>query len=167
MWLSQSLYSLWDKNPPIAMASDLVQYRGHSEQATKQIICLFTDCWLVRMLGKWVFGRFPWIFIFYTRNEAHKQYSLLDTIFNYMFYLGPPGKYLCLSPQNLLLVGRQSRPTCNRFSWLVYGYFPGGSSLNKWSNIVSNALCCSWGSFLGKELDFQGNQPKPKQIQVH
>ena len=28
---------------------------------------------------------------FYTINEAHKQYSLLDTIFNYIFYSGPPG----------------------------------------------------------------------------
>ena len=85
-----------------------------------------SDCSLVRMLGKLVFGRFPWIFIFYTINEAHKQYSLLDTIFNYIFYLGPPGKYLYLSPQNLLHVGRRSRPTCSRFSWLFYRYFPGG-----------------------------------------
>ena len=30
----------------------------------------------------------------YTIIEAHKQYSLLDTIFNHIFYLGPPGKYL-------------------------------------------------------------------------
>ena len=42
----------------------------------------------------------------YTINEAHKQYSLLDTIFNYIFYLGPPGTYLYLSPQNSLHVGR-------------------------------------------------------------
>ena len=33
-------------------------------------------------------------FKFYTVNEAHKQYSLLDTIFNYIFYFGPPGKHL-------------------------------------------------------------------------
>ena len=77
-------------------------------------------------VGKMVFGRFPWIFIFDTRNEAHKQYSLLDTIFNYIFYLGPPGKYLYLSPKNPLHVGRRSRPTCSRFSWLFYRYFPGG-----------------------------------------
>jgi hypothetical protein len=25
-------------------------------------------------------------------NEAPKQYSLLGTIFNYIFYFGPPGK---------------------------------------------------------------------------
>ena len=37
--------------------------------------------------------------IFWTINEAHKQYSLLDTIFNYIFYLGPPGKHLYLSPK--------------------------------------------------------------------
>ena len=30
----------------------------------------------------------------YIINEARKQYSLLDTIFNYIFYLGPPEKYL-------------------------------------------------------------------------
>ena len=35
-------------------------------------------------------------------NEAHKQYSLLDTIFDYIFYFGPPGKYLYLSFQNPL-----------------------------------------------------------------
>ena len=38
-------------------------------------------------------------------NEAHKQYSLLDTKFNYIFYIGPPGTYLYLSPQNSLHVG--------------------------------------------------------------
>ena len=62
----------------------------------------------------------------YTINEIHKQYSLLDTILNYIFYLGPPGKYLYLSPQDPLHVGRWSRPTCSRFSWLFYRYFPGG-----------------------------------------
>ena len=67
-------------------------------------------------VGKWVFGRFPSKFKLYTINEAHKQYSLLDTIFHYMFYLGPPGKYLYLSPQNPLHVGRGSRPTCSGFS---------------------------------------------------
>ena len=25
---------------------------------------------------------------------VHKQYSLLDTIFDYIFHFGPPGKYL-------------------------------------------------------------------------
>ena len=68
------------------------------------------DCELVRMLGKWVFGRFPWKFVFYTINEAHKQYSLLDKIFDYIFYPGPPGKYLYLSPQNPLhLAGEAGR----------------------------------------------------------
>ena len=27
-------------------------------------------------------------------NEAHKQYSLVDTIFNYIFHFGPLGKLL-------------------------------------------------------------------------
>ena len=31
-----------------------------------------------------------------------------------------------LSPQNPLHVGRRSRPTCTRFFWCVYRYFPGG-----------------------------------------
>ena len=48
-------------------------------------------------------------------NEAHKQYSLLNTIFNYIFYLGPPGKYLQTSQENLLHVGRLRRPTCSGF----------------------------------------------------
>ena len=30
----------------------------------------------------------------YDINEAHKQYSLLDTVFSYIFHFGPPGKYL-------------------------------------------------------------------------
>ena len=37
-------------------------------------------------------------------NEAHKQYSLLDTISNYICYFGPPGTHLYLSPQNQLHV---------------------------------------------------------------
>ena len=40
-----------------------------------------------------VFGRFPLTFRFYTINEAHKQYSVLDIIFNYIFDFGPPGKH--------------------------------------------------------------------------
>ena len=32
--------------------------------------------------------------IFHTINETHKQYSLLDAIFNSIFYFGPPGKHL-------------------------------------------------------------------------
>ena len=56
------------------------------------------------MLGKWFFGRFLWKTIFYTINEAHKQYSILDTLFNYIFYFGPPRKHLCKSQENLLRV---------------------------------------------------------------
>ena len=52
--------------------------------------------------------------------------SLLDTIFNYMFDFGPPGKYIHLSPQNQLSVGQGSWPRDSQFSRLVYGYFPGG-----------------------------------------
>ena len=40
------------------------------------------------------FGPFPWKSNSFTRNEAQEQHSLLDTIFDYIFYFGPPGKYL-------------------------------------------------------------------------
>ena len=30
----------------------------------------------------------------YIRIEAQEQYSLIDTIFNYILDFGPPGKYL-------------------------------------------------------------------------
>ena len=48
------------------------------------------------------FGSFPWKLNSFTRNEAQEQHSLLDTIFDYIFYFGPPGKYLYLSAQNPL-----------------------------------------------------------------
>ena len=69
------------------------------------------------------FCQFSWKFISFTRNEAQEQPSLLDTIFDYIFYFGPPGKYLYLSPQNLLHVGRRSQPTCSTFSLLFYSSF--------------------------------------------
>ena len=69
---------------------------------------------------------FSWALNSFTRNEAQEQHSLLDTIFHYIFCFGPLGKYLYLSLQNPLHVGRRSRPTCSRFSWLFYRYFPGG-----------------------------------------
>ena len=65
-----------------------------------------------RIMGKLVFGRFPLIVMLYTINEAHKQYSLLDTIFNCICYLGPPGKYLYVSPQNSLHVGSRHVVGC-------------------------------------------------------
>ena len=34
------------------------------------------------------------IYFLFARNEAQEQHSLLDTIFDYIFYFGPPGKYL-------------------------------------------------------------------------
>ena len=84
----------------------------NQNEKTSRFINKYPVRMLVRMFGKWVFGRFPWKFIFYTINEAHKQYNILDTIFNYIFYFGPPGKHLYLSPQNPLHVGR----TYSRFS---------------------------------------------------
>ena len=40
------------------------------------------------------FQQISWKFESYTRNEAHKQYSLVDTILNSIFYVGPPGTHL-------------------------------------------------------------------------
>ena len=40
------------------------------------------------------FSHFSVKFESYIRNEAHKQYSPLDTIFHYIFDFVPPGKYL-------------------------------------------------------------------------
>ena len=40
------------------------------------------------------FRPFPWEFIGVTRNDNQEQHSLLDTVFVYIFYFEPPGKYL-------------------------------------------------------------------------
>ena len=50
------------------------------------------------------FSPLPWKYNSFTRTEAQEQPSLLDTILDYIFYLGPPGTYLYLSPQNPLHV---------------------------------------------------------------
>ena len=81
----------------------LIQYQGCTE-CERQI-----ETWVLVsepgfLLG---FGLLPWKSNSFTRNEAQEQHSLLDTIFDYIFYFGPPGKYLYLSPQNLLHVGQQ------------------------------------------------------------
>jgi hypothetical protein len=55
------------------------------------------------------FGSFPMICKFYTRNEAHKQYSLLDAVFTVLFFLLPPGTYLWTSQGNQLSLGRRSK----------------------------------------------------------
>ena len=36
----------------------------------------------------------PWTFNYSNRNEAQERRSLLDTIFDYILYFGPPGKCL-------------------------------------------------------------------------
>ena len=59
------------------------------------------------------FGRFWEKILIYVEIEAREQYSLIDTIFNYIFDFGPPGKYLYLSPKNS--VGRLSRPRDHPF----------------------------------------------------
>ena len=63
--------------------------------------------------------------LIHTRNRSHKQYSLSDTIFNYMFYFGPPGKHLSKSAENLLHVSRLRRPTCSGFWGFNCRYVPG------------------------------------------
>ena len=45
------------------------------------------------------------MFTFYIIHEADKQHSLLDTILNYIFDVGHPGKHLYLSLQKPLHVG--------------------------------------------------------------
>ena len=60
------------------------------------------------------FGPFPLIFCS-TRNETQEQHSLLNTIFDYIVYFGPPGKYLYKNQENRLHVGRLRRPTCSKF----------------------------------------------------
>ena len=46
-----------------------------------------TDCCVSQDVWKEIFGTFPWIFRFHNINETFKQYSLSDTLFNYIFTL--------------------------------------------------------------------------------
>ena len=81
-----------------------------------------------RNIASWVLVSEPGFFrfwpisleiYFFTRNETQEQHSLLDTIFDYIFYFGPPGKYLLKTPK---------RTTCrpasrSRFSSLFINIF--------------------------------------------
>ena len=60
----------------------------------------FTEYWLlVSEPGFFkVLGDFGEKIKIYMKIEAQEQYSLIDTIFNYIFDFGSPGKYLYLSP---------------------------------------------------------------------
>ena len=58
-------------------------------------------------------------------HALSKARRIRYNIWLYCVFL-PPGKHLYLSFQNPLHVGRRSRPTCSRFSWLFYRCFPGG-----------------------------------------
>ena len=78
------------------------------------------------MLGRRFSADFLGEFLFYIINEAHKQYGLLATMFNYIFYFGPPGKYPEQNRENRLSLGRLRRPTDSGFWGLKYRYFPGG-----------------------------------------
>ena len=59
----------------------------------------------------------------YMGISVHEQCSLLDAIFNYILYFGPPGKYLYLSTKNPLSVGRRSRPRIVEFLYLFIDIF--------------------------------------------
>jgi len=56
-----------------------------------------------RLAAIWQILRFPWCFLkkstFCHINRHPKQYILVDTIFNYSFHFGLPGKCLFLSPE--------------------------------------------------------------------
>ena len=104
-------------------------------------------------MRKSVFGRFPWTFRFYTIHEAHKQYSLLDTIFKYILYFEPSGKQLYLSPQNPLHVGRRNRLACSRSSW---GRMIEGSLFNSpLTRRLNNFGFHAWGAFWKPAVPFE------------
>ena len=58
---------------------EAVGVKGHL--GWHQLLCT-TITRLMHKPGFWDFGTFPWICRFCNVNEAHKQYSRLDTIFN-------------------------------------------------------------------------------------
>jgi hypothetical protein len=57
-------------------------------------------------VGTQVFDMFSLKNIFCTIHGTHKQYSLLDAIFHYIFDFGAQGNHLYVSPQTPLHVGR-------------------------------------------------------------
>ena len=80
----------------------------------------------------------------FTINEAHKRYSPLYTIFDYIFYFGPPGKHLENSQENLLCFGRLHVVGFEGFSIDV-------SLRSKITNIVKSCtskLYCLWASVM-------------------
>ena len=96
--------------PSLSRASSLAftaTHRGQSGSCSAVSTALFTGYLLVNLY----FFRFWYIFVksyVFTRNEAQEQDSLLGTVFDYMFYVEPPGTHLYLSPQNQLhFAGRQ------------------------------------------------------------
>ena len=92
------------------------------------------------------FGRFGENSKNYVGIEVHKQYRLLDTIFNNcIFHFGPPGKYLYLSLKNRLSVGRRSRPRIVGFLYFFIDICSWSSKMkNLDTNIVSTGLYCLW-----------------------
>ena len=126
-WVVSNMLSTNGPSGPDCRSSQTLALLSPRNARDISVLCAHvSDCCLSQDVRESVFGKFPWKCWFYTINEAHKQYSLLDTMLNYILYFGPPGKHLSSSPQNPLHVGRRSRPTCSRFSWLFYRCLHGG-----------------------------------------
>ena len=61
-----------------------------------------------------------------TINEAHKQYSLLDTVFNCIVYLGPPGTYFQKIKETYYMSASFAGRHVVGFGDLSIDLFPGG-----------------------------------------
>ena len=66
--------------------------------------------------------------------------------------------HLYFSPENILHVGRGSRPTRSRFFFLN-GCLPGGPKWQILSNTVSTRPYCLWAPFMLYSIHFQGHEP--------
>ena len=85
---------------PLRRLSDVSSIRDASHMSAQRdmpLICYLNETYagyLLVNLDFLGFGSFPWKSDSFTRNEAQKQHSLLDTIFYYIFHFGPPEKSL-------------------------------------------------------------------------
>ena len=99
-----------DKYFTAHLAHHQYNYDMQSKWVPKNVpITIHPDCCLSQDVGKQVFGRFPKKCGFYTIHDAHKQNSLLDTIANYIFYVGPPRKTSILKSSNATIC-RPAKP---------------------------------------------------------
>ena len=74
-------------------AENLQQERSLGAECTS-VRCSYCSFLLVNLDSFEGFGRFGETVQMYIKIEAQEHYSLIDTIFNYIFDFGPPGKYL-------------------------------------------------------------------------